>query len=145
MKNLGENYNELYLESMRQQKNELEKVLENNSYMQWLENFAKMHPYFTDDSWLYDCSEIGDENYSNVIMLSHLFYVVENYANRNGIAPNLDGCNMYYIISFNNVYYAIGHIIGSIFYCKRKNGKWHAISFDDITSDFKNSNCDILF
>lgn len=140
MKEFRENFSELYSEESNRRKNEAAKIISNTNYMKWLENFTKIHSYFTDDSWLYDHSAIGNTNYSNVIKLGYLFCAIENYANNNCIAPSLDGCNPYYIISFNNVAYAIGKIMGTIFYCKCKKGFWDAIPFDDIASDLKATN-----
>lgn len=140
MKEFREKFSELYSEETQKRKNESVKIVANADYMLWLEKFTQIHSYFTDDSWLYDHSEIGNTNYSNVIKLGYLFYAIENYTNHNCIAPSLDGYNPYYIISFNNTCFAIGIIMGTIFYCKRKKDSWDAIPFDDIISDLKATN-----
>lgn len=140
MKDFREKFSELYSEELNKKKAEAKKIVANTNYMLWLEEFTKTYSYFTDDSWLYDHSAIGNTNYSNVIRLGYLFYATQSYANQNCVAPSLDGCNPYYIISFNNTCYAIGIIMGTIFYCKRKKGLWDAIPFDDITSDLSTTN-----
>lgn len=134
-----ESKHETFLEWYIRKNQESKLILTTDSYMLWLESFTKKHPKFTDASWLDSQVEMSEEDYNNVIKLNSLFQALNHYANANYITPNSepDELGMFYTITFNDVTYKIGAMVGqgTIFYCERLKTCSNAINFDDISQN----------
>lgn len=114
-------------------KNErIKKILNNDEYIHWLEQFTLKHPKFYNDS----CLDFKQSN-QNIQDISLLYAIIENYAKENYITVIPNVCGNYYVINHNNVNYEIGIMIGpeTIYYCKRTNNNENCINFTDIQNN----------
>lgn len=125
---------------------ETKSIIDEN-YMLWLERFTKAHANFTDADWLYGQKGIRTQDYNNVTQLKNLFKSIESYADRNYIPVKFEGCDRYYVISFNGISYTIGMLMGRTFYCKRKKTfqegsiPFHSIAFNILQPRVEEVDC----
>lgn len=112
-----------------------EKILENEEYIKWLEEYVKNKNNFTSDS----------SNEENVESLESLYLVIEEYAEENYIYPVEDIFGYHYTISYNKNNYNIGYMTGpeTFFYCEKTTNE-SMIEFKDILTRKNNIKTELL-
>ena len=113
-----------------------EKLLKNNDYMNWLENFTNRYPSFYEYDWVLEgCSEEDIQNIQNIDVL---YEVIEDYAVENYFKTTLENKGAFYLIKCNDVGYKVGMQFGnSKFYCERTEVTEEAINFGFIQTNTK--------
>lgn len=133
---------ELCEETNNKEHEEILKILEDDSYMQWLERYTQTRTKFNSNSATHKKRDA--KVHENVLKLRYLFEAVDRYAERNSIAETPDSCGYHYIIAFNNNFYMIGITIthDTTFYCARGNFDADAvvIPFENLTLEYENPN-----
>ena len=125
--------NKLIEEAKR--KESIKKDMKNSpKYIDWLINFTKENPIFSDDDWNYHEEDLSKEDYQRVRDLSLLFAVVDDFANRNYLSSEADEWGESYNINKDDVYLTIGFNAGqgTSFYCERTEPKNGSINFYSI-------------
>lgn len=114
---------EAYIKKEKKLKARKEKILENEEYINWLEEFTESKDKFTSD----------DSHDENVESLEALYLVIENYAEENYIFPAKTTFGHYYIVKYNSFNYKIGYMEGQevYFYCERTDEE-NQLDFKDI-------------
>lgn len=118
-------------------KNEkINRILNDEEYINWLANFTLDVPKFYCDSW--GCS---NQVIHNIQDISILYEIIQNFANENYIEPTLTACGNYYSLKHNNAGYNIGVMKGpeTIYYCTRVKNAENYIYFKDIQNNTKTS------
>lgn len=136
-----------YIEKEIEKNEKSEKIISNNEYMLWLENFSSKHNNFCDDYWIKPNNNITEEDIQNVKNLSILFEAISNYANDNFIEPIYYSLGEYYYIKFNDTFYQIGIMTweGTLFFCdKAKKCDKKYIDFSDIRNNKKGQNINLI-
>lgn len=114
------------------------KLVENDSYILWLEHFTKTHPHFTNALNQCSTSELSLTDCQNISNLYCFFFEIEYYANTHSISSQIEELsfpNEYYVIVYNNIYYQIGliNLHGTFAYCERiEKIPTKVIDFNDI-------------
>ena len=138
MKIVSEERMKMMQERLIQEHNRKEMVkkdmIENTNYIDWLIEFTKEHPVFSDEDWLYNEENISKEDLEKVRNLPLLFECIYSYANRNYISSNLDEWGESFSINKDDVYMNIGYNTGqgTIFYCERTDKQENSIYFYSI-------------
>lgn len=117
---------------------EQEDMVKKYDYMNWLENFTKEHPSFSDDTWLYRKEEISEEDYKKVCKLSMFFCAIEGLSNKNYISGTPCDHGEYYSVEYNGKVYEIGTVVGqgAVSFCNTENVDENAtvIKFEEIAN-----------
>ena len=126
---------ERLIEKEKTLKKRKEKILENEEYINWLEEYTESKDIFTND-------EARDEN---VESLEALYLIIEKYAEDNYIFPSKNTFGYYYTVKYNNMNYNIGYIAGQevYFYCERTNEE-ATINFKDILEGKKQLSTELI-
>lgn len=121
------------IQKRKEKDEQIKKIVSNDKYILWLEQFTIKNPYFSDDNWKY-LSDITLHNQSNVGKLQFLFEGIMRYASKYYIYPHIDQWGYYYPIHYQNIGYCIGklHEQEALFYCERTPILEGSIHFDDI-------------
>lgn len=119
-------------------KEKINKILNNDDYINWLEEFTLDNPKFYCDSW-FSSSISSPIIKQNIQDISLLYEIIQNYAQENYINPILTVCGNYYQIKHNNIGYHLGIMTGpeTIYYCMRSNEEENYIAFKDIQNNKK--------
>lgn len=88
------------------------RLIESTEYFDWLYEFTKKYPKFTDTDWLYDRESISESDYRQVELLTDFFTAVDQYHRRNLIGANSEGYAAWYNIKYKDAYFAIGVRVG---------------------------------
>ena len=99
---------ERFNESLENQK----RLVSNVEYIEWLYEFTKKHPNFTDTDWLYDRISISESDYGQVEILTDFFTAVDSYHQKNLLQANAQGYATWYNIKYKDKYFAIGIRVG---------------------------------
>lgn len=115
-------------------KERINKILNSDEYINWLEQFTLEHTKFYNDSFF-----SSNQQNQNIQDISLLYEIIENYAKDNYIATIPTVCGNYYEICHNNIDYQIGIMFGpeTIYYCTRTNKTQNHISFRNIQTNAK--------
>lgn len=123
-----------FLQEEITKRNNIQMLISNQDYINWLISFTIKHPNFTSDDWLYSPDELSKEDKEQVEKLGLLYMAIEDYTNKNYISKGSSENSSFYKIQFNNVGFKIGLSInqGTLFFCLRTTPKNDFINFDDI-------------
>ena len=136
------NHLEHILERGNERKKMSNNLINNDDYINWLDDFTKVHPeiiILEIPNINYYCGISLDE-FVNISFLSDFYKLISKYARKNYIFPNaFDDYENYYVIKVYNVFYEIGVIIDDEqdvnFFCRRlqenEEGRYF-IDFKDI-------------
>ena len=136
------NHLEHILERGNERKKMSNNLINNDDYINWLDDFTKVHPeiiILEIPNINYYCGISLDE-FVNISFLSDFYKLISKYARKNYIFPNaFDDYGNYYVIKVYNVFYEIGVIIDDEqdvnFFCRRlqenEEGRYF-IDFKDI-------------
>lgn len=81
----------------------------NSNYIEWLYEFTKEHPKFSDTDWLYEKEPSMSENdYEKIYLLTDFFTAIDRYYVRNLLDVNREGYAIWYNIKYKEVYFSIG-------------------------------------
>ena len=129
-----------YLNQRRIEQRQKTEMKVNNDYINWLERFTTIYNSFSDDSWIYNPTEILQNDHENVNKLHLLYHIIEEYAEKNYIYPNKCDFGNYYSIKYNDVQYNIGIMCGqgTCFFCNRTTNQKEYINFKDIQTNTPN-------
>lgn len=123
-------------------------IISTTEYISWLEEFTKIHSFFTVDDWLYSDNEISKSDEKHVEELELLYFEIKEYAKKNFISFNRSEGLEYYSIKYNNVGYQIGEVgfQGGSFYCNRVEieSDEDFINFTDIITNKKQERVDFI-
>ncbi len=111
-----------------------EEIKGSKDYITWLEAYAKTHPSFTSDEYLFS-SQMSTNDQENTENIGMLYEIIKEYATKNFILPDSDELGCYYQITYNSSFYKIGYAHGPEFfyYCKVvEPSKEKVIDFNDI-------------
>lgn len=124
------------------------RLVSNNEYILWLENFTIANPTFGDDTWIYYPDKLSKEDSERVDELCSFFNGIMEYADRNFMPVCHDSYDTYAFIKFNNIGYKIGIMSGqgSFAYCERVeiSSDNVFIDFNDIMTNKKQENVDYI-
>ena len=120
------NHLEHILERGNERKKMSNNLINNDDYINWLDDFTKVHPeiiILEIPNINYYCGISLDE-FVNISFLSDFYKLISKYARKNYIFPNaFDDYENYYVIKVYNVFYEIGVIIDDEqdvnFFCRR--------------------------
>lgn len=88
-------------------------LIKDTQYIEWLYNFTKRFPSFSDERWIYEePKSISKEDSEKVSMLTTFFDAVENYFKKNLISANGKERDRWYTVKYKDVYFDIGVCIG---------------------------------
>lgn len=140
------NWFDEYSKKILEKENKMKKMISDNSYITWLEEFTEKYSAFGDDDWLYNPFDIPKEDMENVQMLQLLYNIIEKYAQSNYIYPVFTEFGSYYVISYNNVGYQIDMMAGQgvVFTCQRVEVTDGTIKFEDIQNNRKLEKTDFI-
>jgi len=134
----GKKYMKKFAEDLEKKVKLQKELVEKDVYIKWLEGFAKEHPNFSDDSWLYRPEEVSKEDYENVSKLSSFFCAIQRYAAENYIYSTPCEYGESYTIKYNSKLYEIGTIVGqgAFSFCNtiEINEKATIIPFEEISN-----------
>lgn len=89
------------------------RLVTSTDYVEWLFDFTKKHPNFTDSDWLYnEDPEMSENDYSQVRFLTDFFTAIYQYHTRNLLKANGEGHTEWYNIKYKDAYFAIGIRVG---------------------------------
>lgn len=128
---------ELYKEKVQLSIIQMEQMLSDNDYADWLERFTNRKESFNSNDVAYCNEESSKTDKENIGNLELLFSGINRYCRGKGICPQLEPTGSYYLMQYNYIGYQIGYranpYIG-IYYCNRV--KEHVdetyIDFNDI-------------
>ena len=105
----------------RMEEERKKKIRQSINYMDWIIDFAKDHPIFSDNLEEYKNEKITEEELEKIKKLEFFFEWVQEYADNNYILPERSEWGESYNIEKNNQYYKIGcnRKEGNSFYCER--------------------------
>ena len=72
------NWLDEYSKKILEKENKMKKMISDNSYITWLEEFTNKYSAFGDDDWLYNPLDIPKEDMQNVQMLQLLYNIIDN-------------------------------------------------------------------
>lgn len=89
------------------------RLLTSTEYFDWLYDFTKKTPRFTDTDWLYE-KEPGmtERDCAQVALLTDFFTAVNRYHDKNLLQANTEGCAAWYNIKYKDAYFAVGIRVG---------------------------------
>lgn len=132
-----------FIQMQKIKEEEMNKILSNYEYINWIINFSKDIDSFTEYNWLYDSLELSEIDKENIKRLGLFYEAIDKYARANFIYPIVTNNESYYQIKIDNYGFEIGIINGqdNIHFCQRahieKNG---FIDFKDILTNKKQDN-----
>ena len=119
------NHLEHILERGNERKKMSNNLINNDDYINWLDDFTKVHPeiiILEIPNINYYCGISLDE-FVNISFLSDFYKLISKYASKNYIYPTDCNFGNYYVIKVYNVFYEIGVIIDDEqdvnFFCRR--------------------------
>ena len=132
-----------FIEKQKIEEEEINKILSNTDYINWIINFLADNDSFSDYCWLYNSLNLKDIDVKNLKKLSLFYDGVDKYANENFIYPTNDNNGSFYQIKYNDWCFEIGVIYGqgTTYYCQKayvKEDKY--IDFNDILNNRKQDN-----
>lgn len=135
-----------YFQKILEKEDKMKKMINDSSYVTWLEEFTKKYSAFGDDDWLYNPLDIPKEDMQNVQMLQLLYNIIDKYAQSNYIYPTYTEFGSYYVISYNNIGYRIDMMVGQggVFSCQRVEVTDGTIKFQDIQNNRKLEKTDFI-
>lgn len=115
----------------------INKILKDDNYINWLEQFTSDIPKFYCDNYFYDGSTYPNELNQNIQDISLFYEIIKNYAENNYISPVTTVCGNYYSIQHNNIGYHIGTMEGPeiLYYCISVDCEESYINFKDIQNN----------
>lgn len=142
IRKLAEDYKKEIEEKERQMKT----LIQDESYIQWLEKFTNKNAGFYDDDWLYCPEKISEEDLKKVEKLYLFYRIIDKYARENYIYPTPTDFGNYYSVSYNNIGFLIGIMVGqgTTFNCERTTVGEDFIKFEDIQNNKKQVKTDII-
>lgn len=100
---------ERFNESFENQK----RLISSIEYFEWLYEFTKKYPRFTDTSWLYKKDPtMSVHDYTQVDLLTDFFTAIDGYHTRNLLKANTEDHAAWYNIKYKDAYFAIGIRVG---------------------------------
>ena len=119
--------------------NMAQELFNNDEYINWLINFMNNYSFIADINLLYFPEELTRYDGEKIANLKYFYYGIDNYASRNFIYPNNEGCYINYNLKKNDVCLQIGIIcgVGTSFYvkCVDEADVNNIINFDDIKNN----------
>ncbi len=89
------------------------RLIASTDYFDWLYEFTKKHPKFTDTSWQYTKDEsMSATDHSQVELLTDFFTAIDQYHRKNLLKVNMEGYACWYNVKYKDTYFAIGMIVG---------------------------------
>jgi len=146
MKENENNYNN-YDANFEEQRHEYQNIIEEiicGDYLQWLEQFTKKHPNFTDIEWIYLNEKLTKTDSKNIKMLYILYEIISLYTQENYLSSKQSYTNSH-IVKKDNFYFEIGKILDEepiIYICSCgliQNIIRGNINFDDIRKKYNQS------
>lgn len=94
---------------------------ENTNYIDWLVRFTSNRGGFDTSILTYEGSKFNDVDKKNMENIETLYEVINEFAEKNYLSPNLVEFGNYYPIKYNDTYFYIGVDFGqgTSFYCTR--------------------------
>ena len=131
-------------ECINERNEQIDNLMSNTDYIEWLNKFTKDKKGFSSDHWAYFPNEISSYDRKNVEELGLFYEGIDKYAEQNHLYPTPTEFGNFYKIRLNKHGYIIGVLVGqgTAFYCKRvpvKNKK-EFIDFNDIMLNKKQDN-----
>ena len=142
-KNSFNTYNANFEEQYSEYQKIIEKILFGD-YLQWLEQFTKEHPNFTDIEWIYLNEKLTETDSENIKMLYILYEIISLYTQENYLSSEQSYTNSY-MVKKDNFYFKIGKILDEepiIYICSCgliQNINMGNINFDDIRKKYNQS------
>ena len=114
-----------------------ENMTHNTEYIDWLINFTKENPIFSDNDWNYYKEDLRKEDYARVKALPLFFECIDTFANRNYLASRKNEWGESYCIQKDDTYLVIGYNSGenTSFYCERTNQQEGSINYYSIVNE----------
>ena len=143
--NNEEQFTKEFNELEKQRNEEVNSILSNKEYINWLLNFLNSYPSFIDDS-LYFSNNISKTDKINLNKLKLLYKGIDKYCKNNYLYPTLTEYGKYYKIKYNDITFIIGYIIGenSYYYSKKIDGLDNCIDFDNILNHINIENIESI-
>lgn len=89
------------------------RLISGTDYVDWLYEFTKKYPKFSDTTWLYEKDPtMSETDYSQVDLLQDFFGAVYRYYLDNLLEGNKEGYATWYNIKYKDAYFAIGIVVG---------------------------------
>lgn len=132
-----------FIQMQKIKEEEMNKILSNYEYINWIINFSKDIDSFTEYNWLYDSLELSEIDKENIKRLGLFYEAIDKYARANFIYPIVTNNESYYQIKIDNYGFEIGIINGqdNIHFCQRAHiEKNEFIDFKDILTNKKQDN-----
>ena len=137
-----------YNEKIRKINEQKKEILSSPDYMLWLQDFIAREGVFCDDDMLYSFIDISDTDKKQIEKLGLLYEIIESYASKNYIYPQVGNTNCYFRLKYEDVGYKIGVIPrqGTTFYCEREdiNKEEAYIDFNDIVNNYEYESTKII-
>lgn len=120
MKNTEELKNDFFSKLIEKQ-DKIKKIGKNTDYILWLNEFTQRYPEFSDDDFLYQSDKVSKDDYIKICDLGILFEIINIYASKNYITPQITEFGEAYLIKLDNNAYQIGCMVGQgvLYYCKK--------------------------
>ena len=103
-------------ELMKKQK-EVETIISDDTYVNWLNEFMADKERFSDDDWTYNPEEISKEDLEKVGKLYFLFEGIDDYAAENNINAASIYFGVCYNIKYNDFMFKVGICVGQGGFC----------------------------
>lgn len=139
-----------YAEKIQMDFDKKRKMISDDSYIRWLEDFTNTHPEFSSEDWLYNPQKISNEDYKKVANLDLFFRAISDYAEEHCLESEFDNTgfnDIYFFIKFNDIAYRIGLIVGqgAYAYCNRLDSiPNHYINFNNVLANKGRDDMDIV-
>ena len=102
-----------FWERFNEQQANQKRLLSSTQYFDWLYDFTKNHPRFTDTDWLYEKDPgMTERDYAQLALLTDFFTAVDRYHDKNLLQANAQGYAAWYNIKYKDAYFAIGIRVG---------------------------------
>lgn len=127
---------------------EIEKILENDNYINWLDNFSKDHKYFANNSWGELYLGLPKSDINNASDISLFYTMLSEYCYSFKFAGYIDarGNDVKFPLKHDDNYYLIGMSSDmQANYCLRlKTGDDSFVDYEDMKKYYTNNNIKTL-
>ena len=133
-----------FVNKQKMQQEEINEMLSNDKYINWLIKFTENINSFSDYTWLYNKEILNESDLNNISKLNLLYEGINTYAENNYIYPIVDKYESFYRIKYQNYGFEISVIYGQeTIHSARKvpiDENDYFIDFNDILNNKQQNN-----
>ncbi len=135
------NNSNILFQDLRNRYQKMKKIISNEEYIKWIENFNTIYPNFFNSELLKIPKDMSKQDQEKIKMMNIFYCAVEQYADENNIEPIQIENKSFYLIEYNDKGYEVGIKTGlqTFFYSKKIEikDKNFFINFDNIKNNRK--------